>query len=106
MSAFSLCLLLASTGIVGDRDKPARLESPAMVVEIHPRTGMWSFIDKLSGVRWPGESAASVGAGKGLEGGFDRVVTTATCVRLSKGNGNAVTYEIVDEGRTMRIAYV
>jgi hypothetical protein len=105
MSAFILLLLSTSMGIAEDSDRPARLESPALAVEIHPRMGMWSIIDKASGVRWPGEREASVGSGKGLEGGFDLVESTATSVRLVKTNGNAVTFTLVDEGRSVRIGY-
>ena len=105
MCTFIPFLFSASIGIIQDPDKPARLESPSLSFEVHPLTGMWFFIDKRSAVRWPGESAASAGAGSGLEGGFDRVESTATRVRLSKGTGNAVTFELVDEGRTVRIGY-
>ena len=78
---------------------------PAFVVEIDPRLGTWSLVDARSGVRWPTEGTASAGKAKGLEGGFDKAASGTRIVRLTGKDGHTVSFEIVDDGRSLQITY-
>ena len=82
-----------------------RLEGAEFAVEIDPQLGAWFLIDQKSGVRWPTEGTATAGKAKGLEGGFERVTTGAGSVRLEAKNGCAVTFTVVDDGRSLQIQY-
>jgi hypothetical protein len=105
--------LLAAVTILGilpggaraEEGKTLRLESPSILVEIAPKTGNWSLLDKNSGVRWPSEGIASCGAGKGLEGDFEGLRVAASAARLVNKSGAAVVFELADEGRSLSIQY-
>ncbi len=52
-----------------------RLESRSLRVQIDPKTGKWSLLDKNSGVRWPSAGTASPGSAEGLASDFQKVAT-------------------------------
>lgn len=102
------CLFLVSalaSAAVAAEAAPVRLVCPAFVVEIDPRLGAWSLADAKTGVRWPTEGTSSAGKAKGLEGGFDKVTSGAKSVQLTAKNGNTVSFEIVDDDRSLQISY-
>ncbi|HID75532.1 MAG TPA: hypothetical protein EYP56_05985 [Planctomycetaceae bacterium] len=80
------------------------LESPAMAVRIDRHAGRWSLEDKQAGVRWPSQGTASPGTGEGLPQRFADAVSTARSVRLAR-DGVAVTFQLIDEGRSLEIRY-
>jgi hypothetical protein len=75
------------------------------LAEVDPHTGSWFLVDKQSAVRWPTEGVCSPGKSKGLEGRFERIATTPTSVRLAGVADTAVTFSLVDDGRTLQIGY-
>jgi hypothetical protein len=101
-----LISLVITLGISSGAGGPIRLETPALAVEVDPLTGSWFLIDKQSSVRWPTQGVCSSGRGRGLEGGFDQLTTGSGSVRLSRKEATAVTFSLVDGGRTLEIAHV
>ena len=107
--AFGLAALLAiaalSWGAALAGAETRVLETPAMRVEIDSESGAWSLVDKASGVRWPSEGTARPGAAAGLPESFEKDVASETTVRLEAAGGAAVTFEAVDDGRSLEIRY-
>ena len=81
------------------------LESAAMRVAIDSQTGNWSLEDKASGVRWPSEGTASVGSAPGLGGTFSKTAASEQSLRMERADGAAVTFELVDGGRSLELRY-
>ncbi len=84
---------------------PLRLESPALLVEIDPKTANWSLRDKAAGVRWPSQGTAGPGAAEALTGDFQRTGGSSTAVCLGTQGGAAVNFELADDGRSLVIRY-
>ncbi len=110
----SLALLLAVTGRLQAQNDPQPqsleqciLESPLLRVEVETGTGRWSLLDKRSGVRWPTSGTASAGDfTPQLTSGFAGRVSPADGIVLSHDDrGMRVAFQLVDEGRTLKIVY-
>jgi len=98
-------LAICSAAAAGEPAGAVRLESPAMLVQIDPKTGQWSLLDKASGVRWPTEGAATPGAAEGLKGGFQAVEMTGDKARLANDSGAAVIFALAGGGRGLEVHY-
>jgi len=105
MSAAIIGMTIAWGAALAAPPDSVRLESPAMLVEIHAKTGAWSLVDKAAGTRWPSEGTARPGSAQGLKGEFAECRPTASSVRLANPNGVAVVFALVDEGRGLEIRY-
>ena len=101
---FGLLLLSALAPAVAAVDQPVRLACPAFMVEIDPRLGTWSLVDAKSGVRWPTEGTASAGEGERARGRIRQGRLGDRIVSGSRGrDGHTVSFEIVDDGRSLQI---
>ncbi len=104
--AASLAVLTGLMAIAGAaHGAPLRLESGTAIVQIDPKTGDWSLVDKGSGVRWPSEGTAGPGLAGGLAGEVQEAKVSAHAVRLVKKSGAAVIFELADGGRSLVIRY-
>lgn len=83
-----------------------RLESALLAVDVDSSTGRWSLLDKLSGARWPSQDDASPGQAAWLTGEFaEHKVENNNLVRLVSRSGEAVVFEIVENGAALQIRY-
>ena len=105
MSAITAILTIFLGGALTCSDETARLESPSLLVQVDPKTGEWSLLDKGAEVRWPSQGAASPGSADALSGGFDHFTAGPNSVRVAKQDGAAVMFRLVDGGRTLEIRY-
>ncbi len=97
-----LFLLAAITSIA--HAEPNVLENDLMRVEVD-KSGQWSMLDKQSGERWPSEGTASAGSGQWLDDGLVDANADAAHIVLRSKNGATVTFEPVDDGRSLEIRY-
>ncbi len=103
--AASLAFLALVGGTTVARGETLRLDSDAMRVEVDAASGRWALLDKASGIRWPSAGDASPGASPELQGGFSEAKATPNAVRLTRRDGAAVIFELVDWGRSLEIRY-
>ncbi len=97
-----LVLLVAG----GGRADTVKLESGSLRVEVDNETAQWMLLDKRSDVRWPTEGMASPGEAAWLRTGFARAEKgRGEFVRMTSNNGGALTFALMDEGRTLELRY-
>ena len=102
---FAAQLLLFVIGVTAAPNDAARLESSHLVFEINLRTGQWSLLDRLSGVRWPTTGTAGAGTAPGLAGEFATSEQEPNAICLRKPGGAAVTFKLLADGGTLEIGY-
>jgi len=106
MHKLAECTLLILGVAMGARAETLRLESRAMTVHIDAKTGRWALHDRRTGARWPTDGLASAGAARALQGGFAEAdATRPNSLRLTKKNGAAVVFSLVDRGRGLEVRY-
>jgi hypothetical protein len=98
--------LLGLLAAVGARADTIALDSDSLRVEVDRGTAQWSLLDKRSGVRWPTEGRASPGDVPWLHGTFlPAEQGRADAIRMAAQDGGALTFTLVDEGRTLELRY-
>jgi hypothetical protein len=104
-----MCPVVALLGLLaaaGGRADTITLESDLLRVEVDQGTARWMMLDKRSGVRWPSEGMADPGDAPWRHATFEGVEKGRTgTVRAAARNGGAVTFALVEDGRTLEIRY-
>ncbi|HUT36006.1 MAG TPA: DUF5696 domain-containing protein [Planctomycetota bacterium] len=102
-AVFPLMLLLLLGEAMVASGEALTLDGDAMRVEVDSASGRWALLDKASGVRWPSSGDAGPGSSPALLGGFGDAAAQAQSLKLTKKNGAAVTFALVDGGRSLEI---
>lgn len=84
----------------------ARLDGPALHVDVDDVTGRWILQDRRSGIKWPSQGRASLGQVRWLDSGKVRVESRQNdSVRVVADDDRAVVFALVQDGEAVEIRY-